>query len=107
MAENNIEAFRKHVRSYEKQTGRRGFGLFRRRGRDTGLRVPWSALLFILAIALCLKAFVLLSIGEKSYERRLTAYDGDGYAERIGVFIMRPDPVTRSLHDLARPVIGR
>ena len=95
--------------SYLSQYERRNRGIFRRRGggADTGLRFPWFTLLIVLCLAVCLKAFIVLRVGEDRYRDRFAAMKIIGVGDKVGAFLMQPDPVSSRLQEIARPVLKK
>jgi len=115
MSETNIEEYRKRLKAYRKSGGRTkgrmivGPGGAKRRGWAIGnpLRhLPWSWVILLAALAIALKSFVILRIGEPQVERRLSRMDDSQISTQIGVFIMKPGPVSRQLGAWAKPLIG-
>ncbi len=105
MTDANIEEFRKRLIKLEKKQKRRRFLGRLTPGKSGGPRVPWSAFLTVALIFFLLKAFIVLSIGESQYRDQLASYDDPALGQRVGIFIMNPDPITLKIHDLAKPVI--
>ena len=101
MSEQTIAEFRKRLADYQKRRARRFAltGLGARDGRIPILSMPWKALLQVLSLALMLKAAIILQTGEGAYRARLESYSGAGLGERIGLALMRPDPLSQRLHD--------
>ena len=104
MSEQTIAEFRKRLAAYQKRRARRFAltGLGARDGRIPVLSVPWRALLQVLSLALLLKAALMLQTGEARYLARLDAYVDPSPGERIALALMRPDPISRRLHDRLR-----
>ena len=67
--------------------------------RIVGL-IPWHALRILLVMGLAIKALLILKIGEDRYRARLAAYRGQELGERIGLFVMQPDPLSLRLRDM-------
>jgi hypothetical protein len=123
VTESNLQQFREQLKNYE-DGPRRRFRVLgprqravpdvqklaspsgRRRRIRLPFRMPWYALILVASLFFLMKGFVVLRIGEESMRTRLAAYDGANWGERIGVFVMTPDPVSVTLSDWARPVIG-
>lgn len=112
MTGSNIDDFDRRIKQYKK--GNRGkFMPIGGRGLQTsqrpkpGFRFPWFSTVLVLTLVFLLKAFIVLRVGESQYRQRLAAYDDPGLGQRIGLYVMRPDPVTLKLRDFARPLIGR
>lgn len=112
MAGSNVDDFNRRLKQYKKGS-KGGLPLIGRRGvravsgSRSGLRMPWFSTLLVLTLVFLLKAFIVLRIGEGEYRQRLAVYNDPGLGERIGLYVMRPDPVTLKLRDFARPLIGR
>ena len=123
MTESNLQQFREQLKNYE--DGPRGrFRVLGPRRREVPevqklvspsrsrrrfrlpVRIPWYSLILVASLFFLMKGFVVLRIGEDSIRTRLAAYDGANWGERIGVFVMTPDPVSVTLSHWARPVIG-
>ena len=74
----------------------------RKRRRDLRIigLIPWHALRLLLVMGLAIKALLILQIGEDHYRARLAAYRGQDMGERIGLFVMQPDPFSLRLRDM-------
>jgi hypothetical protein len=106
VAASNIDDFRKRLNTYEKGgRGWRGFLNGRKRGMPR-LRMPWFSTLLVLSMVFGMKAFIILRVGEQQYRTRLAAYHDPSIGEQIGLYVMRPDPMTIKLRDFAEPIIG-
>ena len=64
-------------------------------------RFPLGAVLGVLAVAFAFKAVLLASMGTASYEARLSDLAAGGPAERLGAWVLQPDPLSLTL---ARPL---
>ncbi|MFT4999721.1 MAG: hypothetical protein ACI861_001412 [Paracoccaceae bacterium] len=111
MTDSNIQDFRKRMNKYEKGgKGWRSYLNGRRRASGKPLfrlRVPWFTTVLVLSLVFGMKAFIVLRVGEQQYRVRLAAYHDPTLGEQIGLYVMRPDPVTMTLRDFADPIIGR
>ena len=114
VSDNNVEEFRRKLKAYRKTAGRLPiqtslgpvYEPYPKPRRSLFARIPWGSLVLILMLGLCLKAFVVLRIGEDQIRQRLAAYQEPGLGEKIGLLVMTPDLVTRALSFYARPVIN-
>ena len=106
-----MEEFRRRIVQMQRKRrgGLRGFFSFRRAAtrERVGLSIPWSALTTALALGFALKAAIILEYGENRYRAQLAKYDGQQISERIGAFIMQPDPITLGIRDFADQVTRR
>lgn len=110
MTGQNLDEFRKRLKDYEKGPRRRFPRVKPLSGASSAGRrrisIPWSWLVVVVALGFAMKAFIVLRVGEDQYRDRLAAYRNPGISESIGVFVMQPDPVTLTLRDMAKRLIG-
>lgn len=71
------------------------------RGTLSLLRVLWLTFDKALILLLIFKALVLFDIGEGQYRARLASYKSPTSAEQIGLFVMKLDPLTLQLRNVA------
>lgn len=107
MADANIDEFQKRVRAAERKQARNGFIKKLKPGGKGGLQVPWMSIVTIVALLFLLKAFVVLRIGESDYRAKIASYNDPALGQKIGLFVMKPDPVTLKIRDLVKPIIPR
>lgn len=105
MRDSSLVNFESHVSRFERGRG----GFFRRRYRNarTGLRFPWFSLLIVLTLAICLKAFIVLRVGEDRYAARFSRLEISGVGDKVGAFLMQPDPVSSRIQEIARPILKK
>jgi hypothetical protein len=108
MTDSSINAFNKRVKTYgKKKPGKQvyvpGQGMVYKK-TGSGLRFPRFQIILILAIIFGMKAMIVLEVGEYEYNRRLGQYSDPNMGEQIGLYVMKADPFTLKLRDLAKPI---
>lgn len=103
MTDNNIEEYREKLKSYRRAVGRKKLA---RRMKNPLKWFPWSTVILLVALSISLKSFVILRVGESQVEQRLAGFDQSAISNQIGVFVMKPGPVSRQLSAWAQPLIG-
>ena len=66
---------------------------------------PLRAAAMIMCAALLLKAGVLAQIGTEAYGDKVAALSEGGAANAAAAWVLKPDPVTRKLASVIRPLI--
>jgi len=105
VTEANLDEFRQRLKELDKQERRRRVVSAIRFGARGGLRVPWTTLLYVVFVLFLLKAFVVLRIGEGEYRQQLAAYEDPALGVKIGMLVMKPDPVTLKIRDIVEPIL--
>lgn len=72
-------------------------GLVREYPRSRLGTFPWSILALVALGAMLFKAWLFATLGPESYEATLRVLQSGGIADRIGAFLMQPEPLTRAL----------
>lgn len=57
-------------------------------------RFPLKTLLVVLFLGFLFKGFLLAYMGEAQYTDRVTGLEAGGAVEKVGAWVMQPDPVT-------------
>lgn len=72
-------------------------GLVREYPRSRLPTFPWSMLVLLLLGALAFKAWLYVALGAARYSATLELLSEGSLSERIGAFIMQPEPLTQAL----------
>ncbi|NOX74360.1 MAG: hypothetical protein GXP03_12330 [Alphaproteobacteria bacterium] len=111
MTDSSISAFNQRVKKYsKKKPGKQiyvpGQGMVYKK-TGSGLRFPRFPVILVLAMIFGMKAMIVLEVGEYEYNKRLGQYYDPSMGEKIGLYVMKADPFTMTLYDLAAPVFAR
>ncbi len=106
MAETNIDEFKKRMRAAEKKQARGRVLSNLKPGGAGGIHIPWMAFVTVVALLFLLKAFIVLRIGENGYRAQIASYQDPALGQKIGLFVMDPDPVTLRLRDFVKPIVA-
>jgi hypothetical protein len=94
---------RKHRRMSNGYTTRlRGDGLIVVKPRRRRMQFPLRGAMLVALGFFAFKAFMLVSLGERTYADRLTELQGGTILEQGGAWVMQADPVTQVMVDFAR-----
>lgn len=97
---------RKHVRlarGYDCKVGRDGLIVFRAKRRKVSF--PYRGLVLLLLAFVGFKALVMAQIGDAAYLARIDALHQGPLFERVGAFVMQPDPVSTWISGTLLPLI--
>ena len=76
------------------------------RPRYVRLRFPWRGLAMAALVALALKAWIMVALDPQGYDARLARLEAGHPVERIGAFVMQPDPASDALAQAMRMLRG-
>jgi hypothetical protein len=108
MTDSNIDAFNARMKKYSKKNpGKQvyvpGQGVVYKKA-GSGLRFPRFPVILILAMVFGMKAMIVLEVGEYEYNKRLGQYYNPSTGQQIGLYVMKADPFTLKLRDIAKPI---
>ena len=83
-----------------------GDGLIVVRPRRFQFKLPVRGFVLLMAVFMLFKGFMLASLGDASYNERLTILSAGTVYEQAGAFVMGIDPVSKSFADLLQPIVG-
>jgi len=105
MVDRNIEEFRRRVQAAHKKSKHIKNRKITTTTRRKGFAFPWMTVINIVVVLFLLKAFVVIRIGEKDYRAQLASYVDPAPGQKIGIFLMSPDPVTMKVRTFLAPII--
>lgn len=81
-----------------------GDGLIIVRPRRFQFKLPVRGFVLLMAVFMLFKGFMLASLGDASYNERLTLLNSGTVYEQAGAFVMGIDPVSQTLADAIRAI---
>lgn len=80
-------------------------GLLTTQPRRDASRNALRSLLLVLLVLLGFKGFLLASLGEPAYFERLARLQGGSLPDRLGAYVMYPDPASAALARLMAGIV--
>lgn len=107
MSNGNQDAFHERLKRLQKSQGkaarRHGASGASRRGsaepKRRVFRLAWKAMALVVLGFFVLKAVIMLNMGTSAYLEKWSALEEGAIAQKIGFYIMAPEPVSMQIRD--------
>lgn len=93
----------KMAQGYDARVGRDGLIVFRPKRRRRS--IAWRPLMLLIAAFIGFKVFVLIQIGDITYQERVDRLAAGSVVEQAGAYFMQIDPVTRAVAAQVGPLL--